>query len=77
MNKYGLKCPKDGSTEIWRIGLVPTLAGRKARYKCTMCAHSFYEDAPGAKVVIRVRKPKVVAKRVKEVATVASEEEQK
>ena len=49
-NKYGVKCPKCGSTEIWKIGYVPTREGRKDRFKCTMCAHTFYKGQPGSVV---------------------------
>ena len=53
-NKYGVKCPKCQSREIWKIGFVPTVAGRKDRFKCTHCAHSFYRGQPGT--VVKSRK---------------------
>lgn len=46
-NKYGLKCSQCGSTQIWKTGFVPTIGGRKDRFKCTVCAHSFYKGQPG------------------------------
>ena len=46
-NKYGVKCPKCGSTQIWKVGFVPTTSGRKDRFKCTVCGHSFYKGQPG------------------------------
>ncbi len=46
----GIKCPECGSTQIWKKGFVPTRAGRKTRYQCTVCAHSFYfKDEPKPK----------------------------
>lgn len=50
--KYGVKCPKPkcGSREIWKVGFVPTGEGRKERFKCTMCAHTFYKGQPGTAV---------------------------
>jgi len=53
-NKYGVKCPKCQSREIWKIGFVPTREGRKDRFKCTHCAHSFYKGQPGT--VVKSRK---------------------
>ena len=49
-NKYGVKCPKCHSQEIWKTGFVPTLEGRKDRFKCTRCARSFYKGQPGTSV---------------------------
>ncbi len=48
--KYGVKCPKCSSREIWKVGFVPTGEGRKDRFKCTMCAHTFYKGQPGTVV---------------------------
>lgn len=46
-NKYGLKCPKCHTQEIWKVGYIPTIHGRKDRFKCTRCAHTFYKGQPG------------------------------
>ena len=59
-NPYGLQCPKCKSKDIWSVGFIPTSEGRKARFKCTWCATSFYKDAPGALVPVKkVRKPRI------------------
>lgn len=41
----GVKCPRCNSPRIWKYGFVPTIKGRKIRYKCTDCGHSFYKEA--------------------------------
>ncbi len=46
-NKYGVKCPKCGSTEVWKVGFVPSRTGRKDRFKCTVCGSTFYKGQPG------------------------------
>jgi transposase-like protein len=46
-NKYGVKCPKCQSQSVWKVGFVPTAKGRKDRFKCTVCAHTFYKGQPG------------------------------
>lgn len=46
-NKYGVKCPKCRTQEIWKVGYMPTKAGRKDRFKCTRCATTFYKGQPG------------------------------
>ena len=51
MNKYGVKCPKCSSVEVWKVGFIPSREGRKARFKCTVCAHTFYKGMPGSIVV--------------------------
>jgi transposase-like protein len=38
-----IKCPKCGSRAVWNYGYIPTREGKKQRYKCTDCAHSFYK----------------------------------
>lgn len=45
-SKYGVKCPKCKSREIWKVGFVPVAGGRKDRFKCTVCATSFYRGQP-------------------------------
>jgi transposase-like protein len=65
MNKYRVKCPKCQSTEIWKVGFVPTIKGRKDRFKCTRCAHTFYKGQPGT-AAVKVgaeRKPRVKKKK--------------
>lgn len=57
--KYGVKCPKCGSREIWKTGFVPTKGGRKERFKCTVCAASFYKGQPKTVVGSGSRKKKV------------------
>ena len=49
-NKYGVKCPKCQSQQVWKVGFVPTVGGRKDRFKCTVCAHTFYKGQPGTTV---------------------------
>ena len=44
-NQYGVKCPKCQSQSVWKQGFVPTIGGRKDRFKCTMCAHTFHGKA--------------------------------
>ena len=56
--KYGVKCPKCSSREIWKVGFVPVGGGRKDRFKCTMCAASFYKGQPGTVVGSKTRKKK-------------------
>ena len=46
-NKYGVKCPKCNSKQIWKVGFQPTKEGRKDRFKCTKCAHTFYRGQKG------------------------------
>lgn len=46
-NKYGVKCPRCQTQEIWKVGYIPTIHGRKDRFKCTHCGHSFYKGQPG------------------------------
>lgn len=58
MNKYGLKCPECGSVQIWKSGYVPTREGRKDRFKCTVCAHSFYKEPPVVEVVEKPKRKK-------------------
>lgn len=43
MTVPGYKCPKCGSHRIWKKGYVPTIGGKKLRYICTDCGHSFYD----------------------------------
>lgn len=49
-NKYGVKCPRCQSQQVWKVGFVPTVRGRKDRFKCTNCGHSFYKGQPGSLV---------------------------
>ena len=61
-NKYGVKCPKCGSTAIWKVGFVPTREGRKDRFKCTECAYTFYKGQPGTLVSGAKTKPRTKRK---------------
>ncbi len=54
-NKYGVKCSRCGATHVWKMGFVPTKGGRKARFKCTECAHTFYKGQPGTLIGERKR----------------------
>lgn len=63
----GVKCPKCGSTHIWKVGFVPTRKGHRTRYKCVNCAYTFYQGqarpvtrvAPVAKRARKASKKKV------------------
>lgn len=57
--ELGVKCPKCGGREIWRCGFYPYVSGRRLRFKCTVCAHSFNEGVPGS--VVGGKRPKTVA----------------
>ena len=61
--KYGVKCPKCGSREIWKVGFVPVAGGRKDRFKCTVCAASFYKGQPGTVAGTVSAKPKASRKK--------------
>ena len=38
----GMKCPK-GHAPVWAKGYVPTLAGVRQRFICTVCGTTFYK----------------------------------
>ena len=57
-NKYGVKCPSCGSTSIWKVGWTPSKEGRKDRFKCTVCATTFYKGQPGTLPGQKTRKSK-------------------
>ncbi len=56
MAEKGIKCPECGSVRVWKVGAVPTRSGPKERYKCVVCARSFYAPVPAK--AKRVRKAK-------------------
>lgn len=48
-------CPHCGKSHVWRKGYQPTIHGRKLRYQCYDCGHSFYPPKPAPKPV-KIRK---------------------
>ena len=34
-----IKCPKCGSSTIWKYGLYMTKKGKKQKYNCKICGH--------------------------------------
>ena len=61
-NKYGVKCPRCQNRQVWKVGFIPTVGGRKDRFKCTVCAHTFYKGQPGT--IVAKHKPKTKVKSV-------------
>jgi len=40
-----VKCPVCDSERVWKVGTVPTQKqGQRQRYKCALCAKTFYVD---------------------------------
>jgi transposase-like protein len=37
-----MNCPKCNSSEIQKIGKIPTCQGKKQRYRCRNCGKTFY-----------------------------------
>jgi len=35
-------CKYCGSTRVIKMGFVPTVKGKKRRYRCNECGHTFY-----------------------------------
>lgn len=40
-----MKCKYCNSERLQKIGFIPTIKGKKQRYRCSECGHTFYGDS--------------------------------